>query len=388
MCSCTILSIFYEAKLKLRDLGLGYETIHACKYDFVLYWKEFADLQHCPTCGEARLALDEFNPYGQMSTSYNMWSVVLLPYNLPPWKCMKETNFFMSLLILSPRSPGQFFQLHAALLWTINDFPTYGDLSGWSIRGVSKGGSRIACKVALLEGMGRMRILKALRGGSRIACKVGLLEGVERHQWRFPEWFQVQVIELRESKNLSHDFFSLAMGPSYDVRCYNGSIVGGLRFHMSELDSRRTTKNSGLMVIGESDASESGANNFYGVLGEVLHVQYSLGRKAGLFKYWWYDTNVNKSQRTYIELGYTTRDGRIPDAQRRRKKLKNVGISFLDVVYCIGTHVERNASRDEFSMHDQHDVGNTSVDACHCIGNSFSRRLLCLCLSLLGNSFS
>ena len=30
---------------------------------------------------------------------------------------------------------GQFFQLYAALLWTINDFPAYGDLSGWSTKG-------------------------------------------------------------------------------------------------------------------------------------------------------------------------------------------------------------------------------------------------------------
>ncbi|KAA0032834.1 uncharacterized protein E5676_scaffold359G00110 [Cucumis melo var. makuwa] len=175
-----------------------------------------ADLQHCPTCGEARykegstdmrwhrdkrvetddvlrhpadaeglkhfdfefsdfasyprnmrlgLASDEFNSFGQMSTSYDMWHVVLLPYNLPPWKCMKEINFFMSLLIPDPRSSGmeidvylqplieelkelwtfrvhtydsltsQLFQLHVALLWTINDFPTYGDLSGWSTKG-------------------------------------------------------------------------------------------------------------------------------------------------------------------------------------------------------------------------------------------------------------
>ncbi|TYK09467.1 CACTA en-spm transposon protein [Cucumis melo var. makuwa] len=54
MCSTTIPSSFYEAKRKLRALGLGYETIHACKYDYVLYWKEFVDLQHCHTCGEAR----------------------------------------------------------------------------------------------------------------------------------------------------------------------------------------------------------------------------------------------------------------------------------------------------------------------------------------------
>ena len=54
MCSTTIPSSFYEAKWKLCDLGLGYETIHACKYNWVLYLKEFGDLQHCPTYGESR----------------------------------------------------------------------------------------------------------------------------------------------------------------------------------------------------------------------------------------------------------------------------------------------------------------------------------------------
>ncbi|KAK9277062.1 hypothetical protein L1049_006601 [Liquidambar formosana] len=32
-------------------------------------------------------------------------------------------------------STKQNFQLHAAMLWTINDFPAYGNLSGWSIKG-------------------------------------------------------------------------------------------------------------------------------------------------------------------------------------------------------------------------------------------------------------
>ncbi|KAA0062599.1 CACTA en-spm transposon protein [Cucumis melo var. makuwa] len=94
----------------------------------------------------------------------------------------------------------------------------------------------------------------------------------------FPEWFQAQVLKLCESTNLSDNFFSLVMGPSFDVCCYNGCIVSGLRFHTFELDSRRTIQNSGLMVIGESDASESDNNNFYGVLDEVSHVQYPLGR--------------------------------------------------------------------------------------------------------------
>ncbi|KAL4010220.1 hypothetical protein IC575_030450 [Cucumis melo] len=100
-----------------------------------------------------------------MNVSYSMWLVMLIPYNLLPWKCMKETNFFMSLLIPGPKSPGkeidiylqplvdelkelwnvgvrtydsvsgEYFQLRASLLWTINDFPAYGDLSGWSTKG-------------------------------------------------------------------------------------------------------------------------------------------------------------------------------------------------------------------------------------------------------------
>ena len=36
------------------------------------------------------LASDGFNPFGHMSTSYNMWHMVLIPYNFQPWKCMKE----------------------------------------------------------------------------------------------------------------------------------------------------------------------------------------------------------------------------------------------------------------------------------------------------------
>ncbi|TYK01282.1 transposon protein, putative, CACTA, En/Spm sub-class [Cucumis melo var. makuwa] len=109
MCSTTIPSSFYEAKRKLCDLGLGYETNHACKYECLLYWKKFGDLQHCPTYVEfdykdkrveiddvlrhladaegwkhfdcefpdfasdsrnvhLELALDRFNPFGHMST--------------------------------------------------------------------------------------------------------------------------------------------------------------------------------------------------------------------------------------------------------------------------------------------------------------------------------
>ncbi|KAA0060503.1 uncharacterized protein E5676_scaffold119G001090 [Cucumis melo var. makuwa] len=146
---------YYEAKKRLCDLGMGYESIHVCKFDCALFWKDYASLDKYARNVRLALSSDGFNPFGNMSTSYSMWPVILIPYNLPPWKCMKAPFTFLSLLIPGPRSPGKeidiylqplidelnelwvdgiqtydsfsasFFQLRAALLWTINDFPAY-----------------------------------------------------------------------------------------------------------------------------------------------------------------------------------------------------------------------------------------------------------------------
>ncbi|KAM6544118.1 hypothetical protein CsatB_008565 [Cannabis sativa] len=132
-------------------------------------WKDF-DRNNPTFAMEPRnvrlgLAADGFNPFGNMSQSYSMWPVVLTTYNLPPWLCMKETNFMLSLLIPGPNSPGKdfdvflrplidelkelwvsgvrtrdavdgsSFNLRAALLWTINDYPARSSLSGWSGQG-------------------------------------------------------------------------------------------------------------------------------------------------------------------------------------------------------------------------------------------------------------
>ncbi|KAK6791561.1 hypothetical protein RDI58_010642 [Solanum bulbocastanum] len=52
------------------------------------------------------LAFDGFNPFGTMRTVHSTWPVILMPYNLPPWMCMKEEFFILSLLIPGPKSPG------------------------------------------------------------------------------------------------------------------------------------------------------------------------------------------------------------------------------------------------------------------------------------------
>ena len=66
-------------------------------------WKMF-DSKHLEFSSNPRnvklgLAADGFNPFGIMSTSHRMWPVMLVPYNLPPWLCMKWSSMILSLVI-------------------------------------------------------------------------------------------------------------------------------------------------------------------------------------------------------------------------------------------------------------------------------------------------
>ncbi|XXG59215.1 hypothetical protein AAC387_Pa04g1336 [Persea americana] len=54
-----VLDNIYEAKKFLRNLGLGYVPIHACKYDCILFWKENAYLEMCPVCEEPTYNLND-----------------------------------------------------------------------------------------------------------------------------------------------------------------------------------------------------------------------------------------------------------------------------------------------------------------------------------------
>ncbi|XP_020081003.1 uncharacterized protein LOC109704650 isoform X2 [Ananas comosus] len=249
-------SSYYEAKKLIKDLGLGYEKIHVCPNDCMLYWGETMDQEYCNVCGSSRwtmnkddddgsddlrrkkkpakilryfpliprlkriymsskvaslmrwhdegrikdgilrhpadglawksfddhyldfssdprsvrlgLASDGFNPFRTMSTTYSTWPVILIPYNLPPWLCMKQSSLILSMVIPGEKGPGndidiylqpliaelkqlwdgvdtfdastkQNFIMKGALMWTVNDFPAYANLSGWSTKG------RVAC---------------------------------------------------------------------------------------------------------------------------------------------------------------------------------------------------------------------------------------------------
>ena len=86
-------------------------------------------------------------------------------YNLPPWLCIKRKYIMLYMMITGPRqlrndidvylaaliedliklwvegvdvydaSVQHSFRLHAMIFCTINDFPAYGNLSGYSVKG-------------------------------------------------------------------------------------------------------------------------------------------------------------------------------------------------------------------------------------------------------------
>ena len=111
------------------------------------------------------ISADGINPHSSLSSRHSCWPVIMIIYNLPTWLCMKRKFMLLSLLISSPRQPindidvylapliedlkllwevgieefdayqQEFFTLKVVLLWTISDFPTYGNLSGFTVKG-------------------------------------------------------------------------------------------------------------------------------------------------------------------------------------------------------------------------------------------------------------
>ncbi|CAL8175742.1 unnamed protein product [Prunus armeniaca] len=237
-----------QAQNVLNGLGLGYEKIHACKNNCMLFYKEHESLDTCLICNESRfkmtsqnrttkipqkvmrylplkprlqrlymsthtatymrwhkekrvdddvmrhpadgeawkefdrtflefaadpinvrlgLATDGFNPYGVLNQHHSTWPIFVFPYNLPSWKCMKKEYMkkeYMMMTVLITEDPGRsidvylrplvdelkdlwtngvrtydkstgkIFTLRAAVMWTVNDFPAYAMVSGWSTK--------------------------------------------------------------------------------------------------------------------------------------------------------------------------------------------------------------------------------------------------------------
>ncbi|WMV54811.1 hypothetical protein MTR67_048196 [Solanum verrucosum] len=184
---------YYNAKKIIWELGFSYQKIDACKNNCTLYWKDDALLESCKVCGTSRWKEDKRNRETKLKHGKKIPCKILRYFPLKPrlerlfmssktsslmkwhhderindgimkhpadsvaWKTLDELHPSFA---IEPRkvllglasdeelmelwetgvktfdaSSRQNFMLHASLLWTINDFPAYANLSRWSTKG-------------------------------------------------------------------------------------------------------------------------------------------------------------------------------------------------------------------------------------------------------------
>ncbi|KAK9045784.1 hypothetical protein V6N11_051692 [Hibiscus sabdariffa] len=116
----------------------------------------------------------------------------------------------------------------------------------------------------------------------------------ERHRAEFPLWFRNYVAN-QDSKEISDELLSLAYGPDKRAQKYTGCIVNGVRFHTKARDEHLTSQNSGVMVEGNHEEDQI---NFYGILTDIIQLNYIKDYKVVLFKCKWFDLG-NKRRRIY-----------------------------------------------------------------------------------------
>ncbi|XP_057989061.1 uncharacterized protein LOC131172125 [Hevea brasiliensis] len=172
----------YEVKKLIGELGLGYDKIHACHNNCMLFLKQNVNDQICSICGASRWvtnAMDfDVGSSTMMRKKKKKAKKVLRWFPLKPrlqrlFMCSKTASLmrwhsdvrnddglespgdkidvFMQHLIdelndLWTNGLDTYdahghnkFQMRVALMWTINDFPACGMLSGWNTK------SKFAC---------------------------------------------------------------------------------------------------------------------------------------------------------------------------------------------------------------------------------------------------
>ncbi|RVW59097.1 hypothetical protein CK203_113303 [Vitis vinifera] len=160
----------YEAKKTFSTLGMEYQKIHACPNDCILYRNQYKDVIACPTCGKSRWKI---NSEGEKIKKGVPAKVLWYFPPIPRFKRMFQSSETAKHLMWhakdkecdGPRQPGknidvylsplvddlktlwekgvetydahlrEVFTLKAILLWTINDFPAYGNLAGCTVKG-------------------------------------------------------------------------------------------------------------------------------------------------------------------------------------------------------------------------------------------------------------
>lgn len=116
-----------------------------------------------------------------------------------------------------------------------------------------------------------------------------------------------------ENVELSEEIQWLAAGPLMTARRYKGYIVNGFRFHTKDVEERRRTQNSGIVVVASTSSFSSAKDQnpikgdvaYYGVLKEIIELYYNEKAKVVLFKCDWVDVRSEGRGIKKDKFGFT-----------------------------------------------------------------------------------
>ncbi|WMV49449.1 hypothetical protein MTR67_042834 [Solanum verrucosum] len=110
----------------------------------------------------------------------------------------------------------------------------------------------------------------------------------EKHKEQFPLWFKRKIMQLytKEKSTSIKKLYPLAMGPDVRGRTHTGCIVNGVRYHIQRRDELRKSQNCGIVVAGYH---ENEVIDFYGIIIDILELEYVEENRVLLFKCKWFD---------------------------------------------------------------------------------------------------
>ncbi|XP_059624146.1 uncharacterized protein LOC132267108 [Cornus florida] len=154
--------VMWHSTHRSRDRKMRHLVDTPAWHEIDKAWPSFASDSRNLRLG---LSTDGFNPFGNLSSAYSCWPVMLVVYNFPPLVLMSKENMMLTLQIPGPKQPGNDidvylepliddlkelwdkgveiydafakskFNLKVILMWTISNLPAYSNLSSHVTKG-------------------------------------------------------------------------------------------------------------------------------------------------------------------------------------------------------------------------------------------------------------
>ena len=99
-----------------------------------------------------------------------------------------------------------------------------------------------------------------------------------------------QLVDSGEE--VSEEIKILAKGPLFVARTYGSYTINGYNFHTKSYDEGRPTQSSWVALVSEVTSSPNESKTYYGVITQILELDYDHKGKVALFRCEWFDNRV------------------------------------------------------------------------------------------------